>query len=226
MMTAMFIRRRSALYGLLAALFLALAAGPARAEGRADYDYLVLALSWSPTFCASGAARGDASQCGPGRRYGFVVHGLWPQFEQGWPEYCATDEPYVPEAMIAGMLDIMPSKWLVIHEWRKHGACSGLGQRGYFAALRTLFSKLRIPARYLAPQAPVATTPEGLREDFLKTNPWLSADTISLQCGNRRDAARLSELRLCFARDLSPRPCGANERRQCRAAELILPPAR
>jgi ribonuclease T2 len=226
MMPAM-IRRRSALPCLLAAVLLALAAGSARPGARTGaFDYLVLALSWSPTYCASDDGRGNGSQCAPGRRYAFTVHGLWPQFDKGWPEYCASGERYVPEVLIDGMLDIMPSKRLVIHEWRKHGTCSGLSQEGYFAATRALFAKLRIPARYLAPRAAIETTPETLRADFLKTNAWLSEDMMSVQCGNRRDTARLSELRLCFSRDLKPRPCGDNERHQCAAAALILPPVR
>ena len=226
-MPAMTLRRRPVLLALLAALLLAIAGGAAYYDRRAaDYDYLALAVSWSPTYCASEDGRGDASQCAPGRRHGFIVHGLWPQFDKGWPEYCATDERHVPETLIAQMRDLMPSKALVVHEWRKHGACSGLTQRGYFAATRTLFAKLGIPARYIAPETAIVIGPAELAAEFLGANPWLSRDMIALRCGNRRDAARLGELIFCFTRDLAPRPCGANERRQCRAARLTLPPLR
>lgn len=223
----MTLRRRPVLLALLAALLLGVAGGAAYYDRRAaDYDYLALAVSWSPTYCASEDGRGDDGQCAPGRRYGFTVHGLWPQFDKGWPEYCATNQGYVPEARIAGMLDIMPSKQLIVHEWKKHGTCSGLTQEGYFAATRALFAKLRVPARYLAPRRAIETTPAGLAADFLGANPWLSPGTISVRCGNRRDTARLGELIFCFTRDLEPRPCGGNERRRCAAAELSLPPVR
>jgi len=134
-MPAMTLRRRAVPLALLAALLLGVAGGAAFHEGRAaDYDYLALALSWSPSFCASQAGRDDGSQCAPGRRYGFTVHGLWPEFDKGWPEYCASENGFVPDAVIAGMLDIMPSKQLVIHEWKRHGTCSGLTPRGGDAA--------------------------------------------------------------------------------------------
>lgn len=208
------------------ALLLVCAPPPAAAQSNRAHDYLTLVLSWSPTYCASEERRGDAGQCAPGRAYAFVVHGLWPQYERGWPDYCETRERWVPDSTIRGMLDIMPSKQLVIHEWRKHGTCSGLGQRDYFATTRKLFERVKIPARYLSPQDAVVTTPRALVADFLKTNPDLPREALSVQCGNRRDTGRLRELRICFDRDLEPRACGDNERQSCRAGELVLPPVR
>ncbi len=203
------------------------AVSQADARGRAGvFDYYVLSLSWSPTYCASRAGRNDRQQCGRGRSYDLVVHGLWPQYTRGWPEKCRTGERYVPERRIDTMLDIMPSKRLVIHEWRKHGTCSGLSQQRYFQATRDLFERIRKPARYITPRNPIVTTPEQLARDFLSTNRWLKRDGISIQCGNRRDRARLREIRICFSRDLKPRACGENERRRCRARELVMPPSR
>lgn len=211
--------------GLLGLLALC-AASPATAGDRpGQFDYYALVLSWSPTYCASRDGARDRSQCGSRRSYAFVVHGLWPQYERGWPERCAA-ERWVPEGVIKGMLDIMPSKRLVIHEWRRHGTCSGLDPAGYFALTRTLFDKVRIPARYVAPQEPVVTTPEELERDFVKTNSKLKPEMISVHCGNRRDRGRLSEIRICFTRDGAPTACGANERRDCRARALVLPPVR
>jgi ribonuclease T2 len=191
-----------------------------------DFDYFTLALSWSPTYCASENGRNDGHQCGPGRRFAFVVHGLWPQYERGWPEFCRSDRPHLPGALVDAMLDIMPSPRLVNHEWRKHGTCSGLGPADYFSVTRAAFARVKIPARYLSPQNVITTSVEGLTADFLKTNAWLRRDMMSVQCGNRRDQAALRELRICFTTDLEPRPCGDNERRQCRADELVMPPVR
>lgn len=190
------------------------------------FDYFVLSLSWSPTYCATDAGQGDASQCAPGRRFAFVVHGLWPQYQQGWPQDCPTRESWVPQERIDAMMDIMPSKKLIIHEWKKHGTCAGVSQADYFRAIRLLFEKVRIPARYLSPTADVITTPEQLVTDFVKTNRDLTADMLSVQCGNARDRARLSELRICLNKRGSPAPCGANERRSCGAASLVMPRVR
>jgi ribonuclease T2 len=211
---------------LLALLQLTIAAAGAVGTAPGNFDYYALVLSWSPTYCAGEAGGSDEQQCGPGRRFAFVVHGLWPQFEKGWPQYCDTRERWVPEEEITAMLSVMPSRRLVIHEWRKHGSCSGLGVSDYFARTRTLFAKVRIPARYLGPTADILTTPKQLTADFIKTNRDLAATMISLHCGNRSDRARLSELRICFGLDGAFRQCGGNERRQCRAETLILPRVR
>lgn len=208
---------------VLAAVLLS---GIARAGEPGDFDYYALSLSWSPSYCAGPQGLDDTEQCGPGRRFAFVVHGLWPQYDRGWPQDCDTGERWVPEKRVGAMLDIMPSRKLIIHEWRKHGSCSGLSQEDYFAATRALFGRVRIPARYLAPQADIVTTPGQLATDFVKTNRALTAAMMSVQCGNARDRARLSELRICFDRAGSFIACGANEARQCRARQLVMPPVR
>ena len=146
-------------------------AASARDPNPGEFDYYALALSWSPTYCGSEAGQADRQQCGSGRPYAFVVHGLWPQYERGWPENCRVRETWVPDGIIGAMLDIMPSKKLIIHEWRKHGGCSGLRMQGYFRLTRDLFGKLRIPARYLSPQAVIMTTPQELVERFRQDQP-------------------------------------------------------
>ena len=80
--------------GLL--LVSALMAGHASAQDRrqnapGEFDFYVLSLSWSPSFCEAAQERGNSSrnqqiQCG-GRPYAFVVHGLWPQYDRGFPNY-------------------------------------------------------------------------------------------------------------------------------------------
>jgi ribonuclease T2 len=190
------------------------------------FDYFVLSLSWSPSYCDSPEGTGDRQQCSPGKRFAFVVHGLWPQYQEGWPEFCRSRESWVPEDIIDDMLDIMPSRNLIIHEWKKHGSCAGVSMADYFRATRLLFERVRIPARYLSPTAQVLTTPEQLATDFVKTNRNLTAGMISVQCGNSRDRARLSELRICLDKRGNFSKCGANEARQCRAKSLLMPPAR
>lgn len=190
------------------------------------FDYFVLALSWSPTYCASNAGKDDLSQCAPGRRFAFVVHGLWPQFQQGWPQNCPTEEDWVSQEQIDAMMGVMPSKKLIIHEWKKHGACAGVSQADYFKATRLLFEKVKVPARYLSPTTDVLTTPEQLVTDFVKTNKGLTADMLSVQCGNTRGRARLSELRVCLDKRGNFAACGGNEARSCRASQLVMPQVR
>ena len=226
MMPAMRLPRRPVLFALFALLF-ALTAGAAFYESRAaQYDYLALALSWSPTHCVSEAGRDDEGQCAAGSRHGFVVHGLWPEFDRGWPEYCASSQNFVPGAVIAQMRDLMPSKSLVIHEWKRHGTCSGLSPRGYFAATRRLYSRLTIPARYRAPKTALIVSPDQLVADFLTANPRLSPGMMSVRCESERAGARLKDVVFCFSRDFESRPCGANQRQGCAAPELTLPPVR
>jgi ribonuclease T2 len=141
---------RTALFALL----LLWSAGAAQAEPRAEgFDYYMLALSWSPTWCASPAGRGDARQCGPGRRYDFVVHGLWPQYRNGWPQYCDNDAR-LAEQVVDAMLDIMPSRSLVRHQWNKHGTCTGLSPEDYFALTRRLHEEIGYPRAMSIPAGP------------------------------------------------------------------------
>lgn len=219
---------RRGVFALLLLWSTAAAAGAGAAaqyRGAGAFDYYVLALSWSPTYCGS---RGDSDpvQCGSGRRYDFVVHGLWPQYVSGWPQFCDATPTPLPEALVDGMLDIMPSPQLVRHEWTKHGTCSGLAPEDYFALTRRLHDAIRIPARYIEPGETIEVALRQIVADFVATNRGLARDMMSVQCGNRRDLARLAELRFCFSRDGALIPCGDNERRQCRAERLVLPPVR
>ncbi len=115
---------------LLAFLFLC-AAGSVSARHRShagesapgDFAYYLLSLSWSPAFCLSSPG---SAECNGPRRYGFIVHGLWPQNERGWPEHCDVHRD-VPDDVVRGIADLMPARALVYHEWSAHGTCSGQG---------------------------------------------------------------------------------------------------
>jgi ribonuclease T2 len=188
---------------------------PANAD--AAFDYFVLVLSWSPTHCSSDQGRGrdDDLQCRSGRPYGFVLHGLWPQYERGYPQDCPTDEPRSVEGeLLQQMLEISPSAQLVEHEWRKHGACAGLSQTDYFAAAARAFRSISVPAAFRSPARVVTTTPDDVRVAFLGANPSLSRDGVSATC-RRND---LAEVWLCLDKALAPRACSKDVRdRHCRA---------
>lgn len=202
-------------------------APPRNEAGR--FDYYAMVMSWSPTYCATSQRAGSERQCQyrPDRPYAFVLHGLWPQHERGWPESCPTrDRPFVPQRTIDRMLDIMPSSGLVIHEFRKHGTCSGLDADAYFALSRKLFEKVRVPPRYVRPNQVLSVSPGEIVRDFVQANPGMKPDSIAVSCGGQGN--RLRELRVCFAKDGAYRSCGANEnqRRLCSAARVQIPPVR
>ncbi len=215
---------------LTAAALLSTPALAQRSDNRpGDFDYYALVLSWSPTHCAESEGSDDDMQCNrkDGRRYAFVLHGLWPQYEKGWPESCRTPgRPFVPDTTIDRMLDIMPSKSLVIHEFRKHGTCSGMTADQYFNLSRRLFQSIRIPEKYQNPFENQFVAPDELVDQILVRNPDLDEDMIAVSC--RGAGNRLREVRICFSKDGRPRSCGGNENRGdlCRAAKMFVPPVR
>jgi ribonuclease T2 len=194
------------------------------------FDYYVLALSWSPTYCAERTGNSYDQQCDvrSARPYAFVLHGLWPQHNRGWPQDCpSSDRGWVPGPVADRMLDIMPSKKLVFHEYRKHGTCSGLGVDGYFGLARRLYEKVQIPPRFVhLTDDRLFVGPGELVADFLKANPELRPDMMAVQCGGSGN--RLKEVRICFSRDGNFRACGPNEnqRRLCSAERMYVPPVR
>jgi ribonuclease T2 len=190
----------------------------------ARFDYYVLVLSWSPTYCASqGASRHDA-QCTGARPRSFVLHGLWPQNISGWPQDCAAGtRNWVPQPVIDGMRDIMPSKNLIIHEYRAHGTCSGLDPQKFFGLARDLYERVTIPPRFAATTDWPVLSPNEIEGEFLNANPWLRPEMISVTCRGRE----LLDVRVCFGRDGLPRACGPNEDRSaCHIAKVEVPPAR
>lgn len=203
----------------LLALLLCLAA-PGAAEEAGDFDYWVLSLSWSPTWCAlEGAARG-AEQCD--RDLGWSLHGLWPQHERGYPEYCATAARDPSRAETGAMADIMGSGGLAWHQWKKHGRCSGLTPRDYFATSRRAYAAVRRP-QALRRAEPVRLPARAVEAAFLEADPALFADAITITCRE----GRIQEARICLDRDdLAPRACGPDVIRDCRQDDALLAPAR
>jgi ribonuclease T2 len=189
------------------------------------FDYYALALSWSPTYCESSRGKRDTMQCANERPFAFVVHGLWPQYERGWPQHCRMRKrPWVPDRLIDKMLDIMPSRKLVIHEYKKHGTCSGLAPDAYYALVRRIFKQINIPERFRRLNEPLAISPAEVEAEFLKANPSLKPEMVSIVCRG----ARLSELRICFSRNEKLQACGVNEtqRKLCNSSRIVMPPVR
>jgi ribonuclease T2 len=202
-----------------AVLLLFACALPARTQSA--FDFYVLALSWSPSYCENAGRRADPRQCG-GRPYAFVVHGLWPQFERGYPEFCRRPAPFVPEPLVRSMLELMPSRQLVIHQWRKHGTCSGLAPEEYFALVRRAREKVRIPAGFQRLSEYRMVTPAEVETAFIAANAGLERDMIAVDCDRRY----LREVRVCVNKELEFRACPDVDRRACRAPSMVMPPMR
>ncbi len=214
---------------LISLAFVIATAGAASAQDRrqnapGEFDFYVLALSWSPSFCEAAAERGNSGrsnvQCS--RPYSFVVHGLWPQYERGFPEYCQRPSPRLDRNIMTSMLDLMPAPGLIFSEWDKHGTCSGLGARAYFESIRKARAAVKIPEQFLDLSEPKTIAPSDIEEAFIKVNPGLSSSAISVLCTSRR----LSEVRVCMSKDMQFRACEEIDRRACRRDEVVMPPVR
>lgn len=186
------------------------------------FDFYVLSLSWSPSYCEAEGEEANRQQCATDRPYAFVVHGLWPQFERGFPESCRTDERDVSNATLRTLYDLMPSAGLIRHQWRKHGSCSGLDQDDYFAVLRAARETVSIPQEFRRLDAYRTLDPDDAEAAFLKANPSLSSDAVAVTCDRRY----LREVRICMTKDLEFRSCPEIDRRDCRLGKVVMPPVR
>ena len=221
---------RRAYGGAIALALAAILAGVALAQDHrqaepGQFDFYVLALSWSPSYCESARTRAPNrspdQQCS-GRPFAFVVHGLWPQYERGFPSYCQVPAPRLNHAIVERMLDLMPSPRLVFHEWDRHGTCAGLSPQAYFDNVRRARAAVKIPPDYLALDVPASVTPGEVVDAFTKANPALSRQEISVSC----DGKRLTEVWLCLAKDFSFRACPEITRRACRRDRIAMPAMR
>lgn len=204
----------------LLALFAALSGLPAAAQQHeaGDFDYYVLALSWSPSWCRAEGDGRDAPQCEAGRRTDFVVHGLWPQYERGWPQDCATDARDPSRRESAAMADVMGSGGLAWYQWQKHGRCTGLSGSDYYAATREAGEAVTIPPVFDGLFRDLRLPVAAIEDAFIDVNPALSRDGITVTC---EDGA-LEEVHICLTRDLRPRDCAPDIRRDCHAPALLM----
>ena len=206
---------------LFMSLFLATSA-LAEGERAGDFDYYVLSLSWSPTWCALEGDARSSPQCDASRDHGWVLHGLWPQYHRGYPSHCRTAERPPSRAMTAEMADIMGTSGLAWYQWKKHGSCTGLSAPAYYALSRQAYDAVNRPEVFRKLTKPV-TLPAGVVEEaFLKANPGWEADMLTITC---RDG-RIQEARLCLSRDLEPVPCGRDVIRDCRMKDALFDPIR
>lgn len=200
-----------------------LAAGGAQARRPHDvpgqFDYYVVALSWSPSYCATNH---DRDQCASGRGLGFVLHGLWPQYEAGYPQTCSREQ--LPEQLRGQYTALFPSPKLIGHEWRKHGTCSGLGPAGYFALSAKLKNQVAIPPAFRQPATPVRTSRSDFVLAFHSANPDLARDSVLPFCA--AGGRFLRELHACFDKAGRSRACSSGQVKRsynsCRDQSFLL----
>ena len=221
---------RPAVIGAVAVALLVSIAGETAAQVRqrgmtGQFDFYVLSLSWSPSFCETAedrtGGRARDRQCS-GRPFAFVVHGFWPQYERGFPSDCQVPAPRLARAIVDDMLDIMPRPRLVFHEWDRHGTCSGLSPKAYFGLVRAAWAAVKVPLDYVQVDQPISVTPGQVAGAFLKANPQLARDAINVSC----DGRRLTEVRICLTKELTFRSCPQMARYSCRRDKVVMPAVR
>ena len=183
------------------------------------FSYYILSLSWAPAFCSQESGNRSSRECDSGRHTGFVVHGLWPQGDTGRPvEYCGNVPP-ASHGIVEDMLSIMPDRSLIQHEWRAHGSCSGLSPRDYFSTVRRAYSQIRVPKQFQSTQKQFNMDPLMIEQSFQASSGLPDSSVVRVACRQ----GELSEVRICFSKDLHPVPCTASVR-ECRVPKVFVRP--
>ncbi|MEQ6249161.1 ribonuclease T2 [Sulfitobacter sp. HNIBRBA3233] len=208
----------------LIAILCLLAATPLRAEGEraGDFDYYVVALSWSANWCAIEGDARRSPQCDAARDHGWILHGLWPQYHRGYPSYCQTAQRPPSRGMTAAMADIMGTSGLAWHQWKKHGSCTDLSAQDYYALSRAAYARITRPAVFRKVERPLRLPAAVVEQAFLEENPDLTADGITITCRN----GYIQEARICLSRDLTPVPCGQDVVKDCTLKDALFTPMR
>lgn len=180
------------------------------------FDYYLLTLSWEPEYCHGhpNSAECDSTNSGPGA-HGFVIHGLWPQYRNGqWPSHCS-NTPGLSQP--STMLDIMPTRRLITHEWATHGTCTGLSASEYFRLVRKAYDSVRIPASLVNRGHTITQSPDEIKQSFVAANPGLATEDMAISCHNRY----LAGVQFCLDKQLQPIACRAV--RDCTARSIRIP---
>ncbi len=209
---------------LFAALLALIALAPpmlrAKGEVAGAFDYYVVSLSWSPNWCALEGDARNSPQCD--KDHGWILHGLWPQFHRGYPSFCRTSERAPSRRMTADMADIMGTSGLAWHQWNKHGSCTGLSARAYYDLSREAYAKIKRPLIFRKLDRAVKLPASVVEDAFMKANPMLERDGITITCRNDH----IQEARICLSKDLQPVPCGQDVVRDCKMKDALFEPLR
>ena len=193
-------------------------AQPRGASRGGDFDFYVLALSWSSGFCATGGADKGKAQCDRGAGLGFVVHGLWPQYERGYPSDCGGGQP--SSVALEQARGLFPDIGLARYEWRKHGTCSGKSPEAYFGDVRRARDMIQIPEKFPRAKGDQSMSPQDILRAFGDANPRLRPGMAAVGCRS----GVLQEVRFCLSKDLREfRSCPEVARSSCRTREIDVP---
>jgi ribonuclease T2 len=174
--------------------------GPARRAPIAGYT---LAVSWSPEYCRRDRDPASIQCSGRYGRFGFVLHGLWPEAAAGPPpQWCAITPRPAPETVRQGLC-ATPVPWLIEHEWAKHGSCMAQSPEAYWGIARRIWNRFRWPDADRLSLRPGLTVGD-LREAVALANPGLPRASIGVVQGRR---GWLRELRICHNRQYRPAAC-------------------
>jgi len=201
-------------------LFAALAmAKKHRRPSKPKFDYYVLSLSWAPTFCNEHP--GDTSrECRIGGHTAFVLHGLWPQADNGPPPLSCAPPSQVDATIVDHMLQYFPNHSLVQHEWTKHGTCTKLSMQDYFDKVEQAFKAVQLPTEQQNLDHAQKFDVQHLEESFATANN-APEDAFRVACrGND-----LVGVDICLDKDLHYRECSASVR-ECAASQVLVRPPR
>ncbi|RVT40682.1 ribonuclease T2 family protein [Sphingobium algorifonticola] len=176
-----------------------------------------LAITWSPQYCAGKTGARDAFQCANRTaRFGFTLHGLWPDgVGKDWPQYCRATG-ILSRATIRQNMCVTPSAQLIQHEWAKHGTCmTANGQPNgqpirpdaYFGKSRALYQALRFPDMAALARRESVTAGQIARA-VADANPGIRPDMMRVTA--TRDGW-LDELWLCLDRRFRYAKCPAHQ---------------
>lgn len=190
-------------------------AAPREQRAAGDFDFYVLSLSWSPTFCLT---HPNNAQCS-GKGYGFVLHGLWPQYVRGgWPASCDPQARLSADELAKGAL-MFPTQALLKHEWAKHGTCSGLDASRYLDATDAALSAVQIPQQLQPFDVPGYLEAREIVNLFRQSNPAMGEHGLAVICKGRV----LSEVRVCLSKEQRLTGCPKNVKTQCPAGDIRIP---
>jgi ribonuclease T2 len=171
------------------------------------FDFYVLSLSWSPEHCAD-VPSDTSTQCSQGSGLGFVLHGLWPQYQTGWPHNCTSEA--LPGNAWGQFPDVFPSPGLMQHEWTTHGTCSGLSVTDYITLAKNIKNSVNIPSTYQQPTSIMMSTQNSLIVAFASANPNLATGSIQAVCGGKQHAW-LQEVHICVDKTGNSIACSDDE---------------
>jgi ribonuclease T2 len=183
---------------------------PAATATGKPYDFYLLNLSWSPEYCATNPGAVECKQ-----HFGFIVHGLWPQNNDGtYPKNCGTR----PGPSDSDWEGLFPTASFAMHEWTTHGVCTPYDAAAYFSLIRRSIAEVKIPADFGGTSQPTSAPAATIITDFVTNNPSFPKGSVVLSCGNNR----LTAMQFCLDKNLNPQVCKAV--RSCKARVVKITP--